>query len=83
MRLTKQELLEKRKLAKEESIRNTILIRAKTRQELRLQRAKEVPQAQYCESSYTQQHMYVVHELEKGKFVAICTRCLKQSLVSV
>jgi uncharacterized metal-binding protein YceD (DUF177 family) len=81
--MTKQELLQKKQEQREQAIKNSILIRAKTRQELRAERAKQVPQAQYCESSYTQQHMYVVHELEKGKFVAICTRCLKQTLVSV
>lgn len=90
MRLTKDELYEKReqakekkRLEKEEAMKNAIVIRAKTRQELREQSKKEVPPALFCESSYTNHHMYAVFPLEQGKFVAICTRCLKQTLVSV
>jgi len=78
--------LEKLKLKqerREQAIKNDIVIRAKTRQELRQERLKSIPEPMLCESSYTSHHMYSVFELEKGKFVAICTRCLKQKLVSV
>ncbi len=67
----------------EEKLRTTIMLRSKLREEARENKAKSIPPESRCDASYTQHHMYSVFPYQDGKYVAICTRCLKQTMVQM
>lgn len=68
---------------KAERIKKNLSIRAEAREELKTKKLQNIPPEFRCHVSYTGAHMYDVFPLTGREFVAICARCLKQSIITL